>query len=536
MIKSQKYVLFAVFLMCSHSLSSKNISKNDSVSSHRAAAHKKKMHRSTAKNIETLKTVATLPIADDKPVNIEQSLQQEVKQADTRIEEKAVEGGQLTLPPEIIDITPQKKDLEKNTPVVAKIKQTIKIDKNESTVFNSEESISEIFVVDNKIAEIKMLDENSFYIFGIGTGVTKIYISTKNKKDSYVITAEVLYPTKELEKLIHRTVPKSNVKIHALHRGILLEGSVDSTKDAATIQKIAMQYIGEKDTVVNNVVVKNSTQISLQVKIAEVSRTAMNKLNFDWKGNINGGIANKSLNFNTSYNSQTPRNILTYTNNNFDISAMLDMLITDKKASILAEPTLMTLSGRSASFNAGGEIPYQTNTTTTTGTTPQIEFKQYGIALSFTPTIIGQSIHLTLKTEVSDPDTSLRIGVVGNEIPAIRKKEAKTTVVLGDGQTLMIAGLLYNKRSATNERFPGLSDVPILGSLFTNASNDDEERELVIVVTPYLVSPMKPNEPVSLPTDTAKTISAYDAFFFADKEESRSSTGIPTSFKAGLSH
>jgi pilus assembly protein CpaC len=201
----------------------------------------------------------------------------------------------------------------------------------------------------------------------------------------------------------------------------------------------------------------------------------------------------------------------------------------------LAEPTLMTLSGRSASFNAGGEIPYQGSSSSNSlgGTSPQIEFKQYGIQLSFTPTVMGDSIHLDLKTEVSDPDDSLKLQANGVAIPAIRKKDAQTTVVLGDGQSLMIAGLLYNKRSSTSKRFPGLSDIPIVGAAFSNESNDDEERELVIVVTPHRVQPINPSQPVAVLPADHKTISAYDAFFFSKRNLSNRKP-LSSTFKAGL--
>ena len=312
-------------------------------------------------------------------------------------------------------------------------------------------------------------------------------------------------------------MPGVKINITPLEKGIILDGSVASSKDAQKIEEIARFYLAQDDVLINNLTVSQSIQVGLQVKIAEVTRGSLEKLNIYWSGTLRGSIAKKSINLNMNSSLTTVANSLGYANGPFNISGALDMLVEDKKASILAEPTLITLSGKTANFLAGGEIPYQTSSGSSASQTIQsIEFKPYGIKLSFTPTVVGDNIHLTLNTEVSNPDDSLSVENNGTKVPALSTKQADTSVVLKDSQTLMIAGMLYAQHSSVNQRFPGLGDIPLLGYLFSSNSLEYQERELVIVVTPHIVSPTNELQPPKLPTDFVRYSSIYGKLFAND--------------------
>jgi pilus assembly protein CpaC len=183
----------------------------------------------------------------------------------------------------------------------------------------------------------------------------------------------------------------------------------------------------------------------------------------------------------------------------FPFSAMLSILESNGLAKVLAEPTLVTLSGQQARFLAGGEIPIPL-----TGGLGQIhvEWKKFGVILEFTPTVIAQdTIHLDLKAEVSEIDPTLSIVIAGTSIPGLTSRQSSTTVRLGDGQSFAIAGLLSDKTRSQIDKVPVLGSIPILGALFRSTQFQHSESELLVVVTAHLAQPVAPHQLPPMPTD-----------------------------------
>ena len=183
----------------------------------------------------------------------------------------------------------------------------------------------------------------------------------------------------------------------------------------------------------------------------------------------------------------------------FPFSAMLSLLEQTGLAKVLAEPTLVTLSGQQAKFLAGGEIPIPI-----TGGLGQVhvEWKKFGIILEFTPTVIGQeTIHLDLKAEVSDIDPTLNVIIAGTTVPGLTSRQSSTTVRLGDGQSFAIAGLLSDKTRSQIDRVPFLGNIPILGALFRSTQFRRDESELLVIVTAHLAHPLAPHQVPQLPTE-----------------------------------
>jgi pilus assembly protein CpaC len=171
---------------------------------------------------------------------------------------------------------------------------------------------------------------------------------------------------------------------------------------------------------------------------------------------------------------------------------------------ILAEPNLITLEGKDASFIAGGQFPFPTVTTTPTGgaTSPVItvQFKPFGVKLDFNPTVTPQgSIDLKVAPEVSALDYANAVTLQGFVIPAISQRRAETEVVLKDGESFAIAGLIDNRVSQLVDKIPGLGNVPILGRLFQSRSTQKSTQELLVVITPHFVKPLTPDEKAKLP-------------------------------------
>jgi pilus assembly protein CpaC len=184
--------------------------------------------------------------------------------------------------------------------------------------------------------------------------------------------------------------------------------------------------------------------------------------------------------------------------NGFPFSAMLSLLETNGLAKVLAEPTLVTLSGQEARFLAGGEFPIPL-----VGALGQVtvHWKKFGILLNFTPTVIGDTIHLKLGAEVSDIDSSLAITVGGSTIPGLTSRQSETTVRLGDGQSFAIAGLLSDRTRSSIAEVPVLGQIPILGALFRSTAFRRDETELLVLVTARMAAPLAPHQVPPLPTE-----------------------------------
>ena len=183
----------------------------------------------------------------------------------------------------------------------------------------------------------------------------------------------------------------------------------------------------------------------------------------------------------------------------FPFSAMLSLLESNALAKVLAEPTLVTLSGQEAKFLAGGEIPIPLPSTLGMVT---VDWKKFGIQLNFTPTVISEdTIHLKLATEVSDIDPTVAVTIAGSTIPGLSTRQSETTVRLGNGQSFAIAGLLSDKVRSQIQQLPFLGSIPILGALFRSSQYQRQESELLVIITAHLVEPLAPHQVPPLPTD-----------------------------------
>jgi pilus assembly protein CpaC len=261
----------------------------------------------------------------------------------------------------------------------------------------------------------------------------------------------------------------------------------------------------------------------LAVKVAEVSRTLVKSIGFNLlSGDTTGGFKfgiGQGRTFSTQYTPGGPLGVGTTASNGatavqanttgstlfgtgnifgVNILSALDLAENDGRAHTLAEPTLTALSGETASFLAGGEFPIVT-TSGLNGTS--VEYKQYGVSLAFTPTVLeGGRISMRVRPEVSQLTDQGSVSLNGVKIPALTTRRTETTVELGSGQSFMIAGLLSNSSANTTNKAPFLGSLPIIGALFKSNSFQRNESELVIVVTPYLVRPANAND-IALPTD-----------------------------------
>lgn len=400
------------------------------------------------------------------------------------------------------------------------------------------QGLSEVFIANPDVADVQLSNSQTIYIFGKSLGTTKIFAT--DSKGNEVLSANVVvgFDLENFRELISNYDPHELVEVKTIPGGLLLEGPVDSPAAADNIVTLAQNFINKgKDSklaVLNRLTIKPPLQVNLRVKIAEVGRGVLNQLGVNWQdvvsnvGNFKFGFlgnrapftATPILNNDVTSITQPPA-VLTggdqvssmgfgFRNSKVNLNAALDLLSQDNLVTILAEPNLTAVSGETASFLAGGEFPYpvpqQFNTIT-------IEFKQYGVSLAFTPTVMdGNLISMRVRPEVSELDPST--GIVLNQIavPGILTRRAETTIQLGSGQSFAIAGLLKNTVKANISSLPGLGDIPILGPLFRSNDFQRGESELVILVTPYIVEPTSGKE-MLLPTDGMNYASFVEQIF-----------------------
>ncbi len=422
--------------------------------------------------------------------------------------------------------------------------KSIHIGVDGAEIIKFEQGVSEVFIANPEVADVQLSNRNTVYVFGKSVGTTKLF--ALDAKGNEVLNTEVIVALniEQLKELIAVYDPHGLVELKVVPGGILLEGMVDSPKVAEDIRSLADKFIkkakgsdknsGTSDQVViNRLTIRPPVQINLRVKVAEVARSVLNQLGFDWQsvvfnnGNFKfGALANRApftalpILTNDVTSITQPAQVIPglevstigfgYHNSKVNINAAIDLLAQDNLLTVLAEPNLTCISGETASFLAGGEFPYPV---------PQqlgnitIDFKNYGVSLAFTPTVLdGSLISLHVRPEVSELDPTTGITIQGTTVPGILTRRAETTIQLGSGETFAIGGLLKNQIIASISSLPGLGEIPVLGALFRSNAFQRGDSELVILVTPYIVTPSSGKEMI-LPTDGLNYASFIEQIF-----------------------
>ena len=405
--------------------------------------------------------------------------------------------------------------------IQARATSVISIDVDRAQLVRLPQSAKTVFVANPEIADVQVPTPNSFLVYGKTAGTTSVFaIMASGATSSYTI--RVSRPVGEMAAALHDAVPGAQVSVTTNPGGVTIAGSVDSPADAERLKSAAHQYLGDKENIDFDVSVNAPVQVTLQVRVAEVARNIDKELGVNWQGLFDSGTVALGLmsgrtavssfgNFLASTSSETFGSIgVGYKSHNgkVNISTLIDSLDQDGLATILAEPTLTAVSGQTANFLAGGEYPVpvpQGNQVVT------IDYKRYGISVDFTPTVLDANhISIKVRPEVSSLSTAGAITIDGIVVPSLIVRRAETTVELGSGESFVIAGLFQNSSQNTVKGLVGLDDVPILGALFRSTSFLRNESELVIVVTPYIVSPIARTSDIHLPTDGVQYSSDLD--------------------------
>jgi pilus assembly protein CpaC len=395
---------------------------------------------------------------------------------------------------------------------LGKASVTVKVPISKSETVRTDTSFIDVVVADPEIADVLPLTDRSISVLGKKIGSTRLSVYAEGKQLLGVFDVEVSYDTSQLAAELSRQFPHASFRVSSVNGRILLSGSAP---DGVTLDKavtIAKQFGPE---VINSVKVLQPQQVLLEVRFVEAARSAGRELGINWD------VVTSNLDFKTGVGLLGPSApfgvmIGKLLSGGVDAEAIIRSLEERGVARRLAEPNLVALSGDTASFLAGGEFPFPVQSTNNTIT---IEFKKFGVGLAFTPTVsAGGVINLKIEPEVSqiDPTNAVRVG--GVEIPSLIVRRANTTIELRDGQSFAVAGLLQSINEVNQSQLPWIGNIPILGALFRSAAYQKKETDLVIIVTPRLVRPMRPGDLVRTPLDNTQPPNDVDFFLHGGAE------------------
>ncbi len=368
--------------------------------------------------------------------------------------------------------------------------------------------VTNIFVADPKVAEVRPVSATSLFIFGLNPGRTTIAIMDADGHllAQYEMTVQPSsFSAREAQSAIDRLIPGHHVKIQAQGKGLMLTGSVKSPADAAQAMAIAKGYVGEGAAIDNEITVDSPVQVTLNVRVAQMSRQVVRNLGINWQALANIGTIGKLPALALNANAATVACVAATGGGclGAGFNGVIDALAKDNLAHVLAEPNLTVISGQAASFQVGGEYPIPSSQGNGAVT---VTYKSFGVMLSFLPTVLSDGrINLHVKPEVSELSSLnsavLVTGTTSQIVPSLTVRRAETTVELGTGESFAIAGLLQQSTNDSGTGLPGLGDIPIAGALFHDNQFERTETELVIVVTPYIVRPVANPSMLRLPTD-----------------------------------
>lgn len=448
---------------------------------------------------------------------------------------------------------------------------------NRSSLVNLAAPASEVLIANPEIADVHVHNSNNLTIIAKRFGRTNVRIMNKDGTLQRELEVTVGYDLPAIRKTLKNFLPNEKISVETVNTSVALTGQVssaaavdkalkitrefvygnarDDSSDSMQGQKAASLTGGSQNTtsspssgqpdILNFLQVTSGQQVILRVRVGEINRTALKSLGVDLSAGVADGFkfatgaglsgliqpsaapTNPNVKFGPGNfffptdSNNMPTNtrgtiIGQVTKRHNTLAGALQALEQDGLFKLLAEPNLVAISGEQAEFLAGGEIPIPVpqSSGAGAGTSVTIEYKPYGVAVRFKPSVLDENrIHMDVQPEVSELDNANALQISGFTVPAITTRRAKTTVELAPGEGFMIAGLLKDQTSATVNQLPGVKELPVLGALFRSTEFQRNETELVIAVTPYIVDPLKSSD-VKMPTDDFRPASQMEMFFY----------------------
>ncbi len=403
---------------------------------------------------------------------------------------------------------------------------------NKSQVLRLDVPLADLLVGNPEIADVLALTDRSIYVLGKSVGSTSLTIYGKEKALIAVLDLIVSLDADGLKARLNELFPSERVEVRPVANSLVLSGKISSASRLSRILAIAERF-APGGQLTNLMSVAGSQQVMLEVKFVEMSRNKSKDIGLNTQiSNGNFAFTSGDVAFQTAAAQLAglllfPAGTFAATAVSGDIGGfnwaiLADFLESKGVLKILAEPNLIALSGDTANFLAGGEFPIVVEQDDET----LIEFKEFGVSLSFTPTVLEDGLmHIIVSPEVSQIDPAFATQTAaGLQVSGLVTRRATTTVELRDGQSFAIAGLIQSNFADTIRQVPGIGDIPILGALFRSSDFQQNETELVILVTPHLVKPA-PAGSLATPADNFIPPSDFDLFLFGQTEAPGSGFG-----------
>lgn len=403
----------------------------------------------------------------------------------------------------------------------------LQVPMNRAVVVESDVPFTELSIANPGIADISSLSDRTIYVLGKEPGRTTLTLLGADGRLITNVEVHVTPDIAEFKERLGQILPGENIEVRTANDGIVLSGTVSSIARLDRALELANRYA--PDRVSNLMSVGGTQQVMLRVRFAEMQRSVSKSLSSSLAlggtalgGDLGisggtggavtaGGAASTLTGTLPGANENNGAMLFGFNAGGLEVGILLEALEARGVVRTLAEPNLTALSGQEASFLAGGEYPIpvaQDNGAIT------IEYKPFGIELNFTPRVVdGDIINLELLAAVSSIDPTNGFTQGGFTVDAFKRRETSTTVEMRDGESFAIAGLLSDDFVDLNGQVPWLGDIPVLGALFRSAEYSRQQTELVIIVTPHLVTPTR-GEALALPTDRVRPPSERDLFLF----------------------
>ncbi|MEJ0010832.1 MAG: type II and III secretion system protein family protein [Alphaproteobacteria bacterium] len=388
----------------------------------------------------------------------------------------------------------------------------VTVEVNKGAPLHLPAAAASVAIANPAIADVQVVSPRLLFINGKLPGETSLIVV--DGQDNVILEGNILvtHNLSRLQRAASDMVPGSHIVASSTDNAIILKGTLDSPVESEKVQRLAAGFLeNNNQKVINMIDTSGSDQVMLKVKIVELARSELKRFGINWEnvantGNFIFGLAQGrdvvdatgALERNGSDSSLS----ISHTGR-VNINAVIDALETDGLVTVLAEPNLTTRSGMTASFLSGGEIPIPV-VQASAGTQPvaTIQYQQFGVSLQFTPVVLSKDkISLTVLPEVSALSDENAINQNGFTVPSLTTRRASATIDLGSGQTFALAGLLRDDQGNTVNKFPGLGDIPLIGALFRNSEYSNDQTELVILVTPYIVRPVDSPDKLATPVD-----------------------------------
>jgi pilus assembly protein CpaC len=405
---------------------------------------------------------------------------------------------------------------------------------NRAVVVESDASFAEVSIANPGIADISTLSDKSIYVLGKTPGRTTMTLLSPDGKLISNVEVQVSPDIAEFKERLKQILPGEPIEVRTANDGIVLSGTVSSAAKLDLALDLAGRYA--PDRISNLMTVGGTQQVMLKVRFAEMQRSVSKSISSSLTGVANGVTGPQGFEtgqFLLGSNSVNTATVATKTGTEgvgvlngaiggLQFAVLLEALESKGVVRTLAEPNLTALSGQEAKFLAGGEYPVpvaQENDTIS------VEFKPFGVELNFTPTVVdGDNINLVINAAVSSIDTANSLNTGGLTINAFKRRETSTTVEMRDGESFAIAGLLQDDFRNLNGQVPFLGDIPILGALFRSAAYQRSQTELVIIVTPHLVTPSR-GTAIAMPTDRVR-IPTEAEFFLLGRTQGKQAGAV----------